>query len=81
MPDVGEPAPDFELLSDTGEKVKLSQYKVAELYGTWQLKKFMGREYMGVARTTFLIDEAGVIRRVFENVRPDGHSSEVLAAL
>jgi peroxiredoxin Q/BCP len=42
-------------------------------------KKLMGREYDGVFRTTFLIDPRGVIKKIFENVKPDGHSTEVLA--
>jgi peroxiredoxin Q/BCP len=64
----------FTLLAD-------ADHKVSETYGVWGLKKFMGREYMGVLRTTFLIDERGRILRVFEGVRPEGHSDEVLAAL
>ncbi|MBI4768982.1 MAG: hypothetical protein HY784_00850 [Chloroflexi bacterium] len=51
-------------------------HAVAERYGVWGLKKFMGREHMGVLRTTFIIDQQGRISRVFEGVRPDGHSSE-----
>jgi peroxiredoxin Q/BCP len=150
LPSVGEEAPDFELLSDEGEAVHLSDYrgkhvvlyfypradtpgctteacgfrddyrayqardvvilgvspdsvkkqakfkakhglpfpllddtehKVSNAYGVWGLKKFMGREYMGVQRTTFLIDPAGTIVRVFENVKPAEHSEEILAAL
>jgi peroxiredoxin Q/BCP len=64
----------FTLLADEG-------HKVCELYGVWGRKKFMGREYDGVLRTTFLIDAQGMIVKVFENVKPDGHSAEVLAAL
>jgi peroxiredoxin Q/BCP len=64
----------FTLLADT-------EHHVCELYGVWGLKKFMGREYMGVHRTTFLIDPEGLILQVFENVKPEGHSEEVLAAL
>jgi len=64
----------FTLLADT-------ENEVAELYGVWQLKKFMGREYMGVARTTFIMDEKGVIRHIFEGVKPAGHSEEVLEVL
>lgn len=64
----------FPLLSD-------EDHKVCELYGVWALKKFMGREYMGVLRTTFLVDAEGQIMRVFEGVKPDGHSAELLAAL
>jgi peroxiredoxin Q/BCP len=64
----------FPLLADVG-------HKVCDLYGTWGPKKFMGKEYEGVLRTTFLIDENGNIAQVFENVRPAEHSTEMLAAL
>lgn len=64
----------FALLADEG-------HKVCDLYQVWGPKKFMGREYQGVLRTTFLIDENGKIVSVFENVRPAEHSTEVLSAL
>ena len=64
----------FPLLADT-------DHQVAERYGVWQQKRFMGREYMGVARTTFVIDEHGVLKAVFPNVRVQGHADAVLAAL
>lgn len=64
----------FTLLADEG-------HKICELYGVWGLKKQYGREYYGVLRTTFLIDANGMIKKVFPNVKPDGHSAEVLAAL
>jgi peroxiredoxin Q/BCP len=64
----------FLLLADEG-------HQIASAYGVWGLKKFMGREYEGVFRTTFLIDANGRIARVFENVKPAEHSAEVLAAL
>lgn len=64
----------FTLLADEG-------HKVCELYGVWGLKKFMGREYDGVFRTTFLIDADGKIQKMFENVKPADHSKEVLAIL
>ncbi len=64
----------FTLLADEG-------HQVADQYGVWGPKKFMGREYEGVLRTTFLIDSQGQIVRVFENVKPAEHSNEVLAAL
>jgi len=51
------------------------------LYGVWGPKKFMGREYDGVYRTTFVIDPQGQILKVFENVKPADHSQELLAAL
>ena len=54
---------------------------MCSIYGVWGQKKFMGRTYEGVLRTTFLIDKTGRIGRVFERVRPAEHSPEVLAAL
>src|SRR6266498_4350342 len=64
----------FPLLADEG-------HKVCDLYQVWGPKKFIGKEYEGVRRTTFLIDENGDILKVFENVRPSEHSAEVLSAL
>lgn len=64
----------FPLLAD-------DDHKVCDLYGVWGPKKFMGKEYEGVLRTTFLIDTDGVIKRVFENVRPADHSAELLTEL
>lgn len=62
----------FTLLSDT-------DHKICEAFGVWGLKKYMGREYEGVYRTTFIIGPDGVVKRVFENVKPADHSQEVLA--
>lgn len=56
-------------------------HEICELYDVWGRKKFMGREYDGVFRTTYVIDPTGKIVKVFENVKPDGHSAQVLAAL
>lgn len=64
----------FPLLADDG-------HKVCDLYDVWGPKKFMGKSYEGVLRTTFLIDENGNIVRVFEGVRPAEHSAELLSAL
>ncbi len=64
----------FLLLSD-------EDHKVCEAYGVWGLKTFMGREYEGVFRTTFVIDPEGKIKKVFEKVKPAEHSSEVLEAV
>jgi thioredoxin-dependent peroxiredoxin len=64
----------FPLLAD-------EEHQVCELYGVWGRKKFMGREYDGVFRTTFLIDAEGQIIQVFENVKPADHSQELLQAL
>jgi peroxiredoxin Q/BCP len=63
----------FTLLADT-------DHSISEAYGVYGEKKFMGRTYMGVRRTTFLIDERGKIKKVFEKVKPEEHASEVLEA-
>jgi thioredoxin-dependent peroxiredoxin len=146
----GKPAPDFELTSDSGESVKLSdlrgkqvvlyfypkddtpgcttqacgirdaygefeqagavvlgvspddershvkfkekfdlpftlladeEHGVAEAYGVWAEKKYMGRTYMGVERSTFVIGEDGNVKKVMHKVKPDTHADGVLAAL
>ncbi len=64
----------FALLSDP-------EHRVAELYGAWGEKSMYGRTYLGVIRSTFVIDEDGRIARVFPKVRVKNHSQEVLAAL
>ena len=64
----------FTLLADT-------EHAVAETYGVWGEKKYMGRTYMGVSRSTFVIGEDGTIKKVFEKVKPDTHADDVLAAL
>lgn len=61
----------FTLISDEDKSVH-------ELYGTWQLKKFMGREYMGTVRTTFIIDENGVIENIIEKVKTKEHTAQIL---
>jgi peroxiredoxin Q/BCP len=63
----------FTLLADPG-------HTIADAYGAYGQKKFMGRTYMGVLRTTFLIDEKGKIKKIFEKVKPDDHAREVLEA-
>ena len=150
MVEEGKPAPDFELKSDSGESVKLSdlrgkqvvlyfypkddtpgcttqacgirdvygelqregavvlgvspddershvkfkekfelpftlladeEHKVADEYGVWAEKKYMGKTYWGVQRSTFVIDKAGNVKRVMHKVKPDTHADEVLATL
>lgn len=61
----------FTLLSDEDKKV-------VEAYGVWGKKKFMGREYLGTMRTSFLIDPKGVIAKVYTDVKPDLHAEMVL---
>ncbi len=64
----------FRLLAD-------EDHAVAEAYGTWVEKENYGRKYWGVQRATFLVDPDGVIRRVWQKVRAEGHAAQVLTAL
>jgi peroxiredoxin Q/BCP len=64
----------FSLLSD-------EDHQVAEAYGAWGTKKMYGREYQGVLRSTFVIDEDGRIEKVYRKVKPAAHAAEVLAEL
>jgi peroxiredoxin Q/BCP len=150
MVEEGKPAPDFELTTDSGERVKLSdfrgrpvvlyfypkddtpgctkeacgfrdvysefeqrgavvlgvspdnessharfkekyslpftlladpEHKAAQKYGVWAEKNFGGRKYMGVKRSTFVIDADGNVVKTMHNVKPDGHPEKVLQAL
>ena len=64
----------FTLLADT-------DHAVAEQYGVWAEKKFAGKTYMGVVRSTFVIDSDGTVKKVMHNVKPATHADDVLAAL
>ena len=64
----------FTLVSDP-------DHSIAEAYGVWGKKKFMGREYMGVNRTTFVIDEGGKIAKIYEKVKPENHAEEILETI
>ncbi|MCS6988777.1 MAG: thioredoxin-dependent thiol peroxidase [Chloroherpetonaceae bacterium] len=64
----------FRLLAD-------AEKKIVRDYGVWAKKKFMGKEYMGTNRVTYIIDEEGKIARVFAKVKPETHAEEVLQAL
>ena len=61
----------FTLLADEGKEV-------VRLYDVWGMKKFMGREYEGTYRMSFLIDPKGKIARIYEKVKPERHAREVL---
>lgn len=61
----------FRLIADT-------ENKLAEAFGVWGLKKFMGKEYMGILRTTFIIDEKGVIEKVINKVDTKNHASQII---
>jgi thioredoxin-dependent peroxiredoxin len=64
----------YTLIADT-------EHTLMDAFGTWGERKFMGRTYMGTSRTTFLIDQTGVIRHVWEKVSPIGHAKDVLHVL
>ncbi len=137
MVEEGKPAPDFELKTDAGDSVKLSDFRGkpvvlyfypkddtpgctkqacgirdsydvfeqrgavvlgvspdtetshvkfkqkydSEEYGVWGEKSFAGKKYMGVERSTFLIDSEGKVAKVMRRVKPDTHAEDVLAAL
>jgi len=55
-----------------------SEKKIHEKYGVWRMKKFMGKEFIGTIRTTFLIDKNGIIVHIWDNVKVKGHVNEVL---
>jgi peroxiredoxin Q/BCP len=62
---------NITLISDVEKKIHQS-------YGVWGLKKFMGKEYMGTIRSTFLIDSKGKLRKIWSKVKVKGHVEEVL---
>jgi len=64
----------FTLLADT-------DHSVSEQYGVWGEKKFAGKSYMGVKRSTFVIDAEGTVKTVMHDVKPANHADDVLAAL
>ena len=64
----------FELGSD-------EDHKAAQLFGVWKQKTLYGRKFMGIERSTFLIDADGVLREAWRKVRVDGHAAAVLAAV
>ena len=64
----------FTLLADT-------DHAIAEAYGVWKEKSMYGRKYLGIERSTFLIDQTGTITHVWRKVKAEGHAAEVAAAL
>ena len=64
---------NFDLLSD-------ELHAMLEQYGVWELKKFMGREYMGIIRATYMIDEKGIIDNVYNDVKTKTHAQDILNA-
>ena len=79
---------DFEYLKKFEEKESLNftllsdeDHAVAEKYGVWGLKKFMGREFMGIIRTTFIIDRQGKLVHIMDKVKTKSHHDDVLEIL
>ena len=64
----------FTLISD-------EDHKIAEAYGVWQEKSMYGRKYMGIVRSTFIIDEKGKIAAIYDKVKVNGHAAEVLESI
>jgi peroxiredoxin Q/BCP len=64
----------FDLLAD-------EEKNIVEKYGVWKEKSMYGRKYMGVERTTFIIDEKGKIKKIFNKVKVEGHNKEVMESL
>ena len=107
MVEEGDAAPDFELESDAGEKVKLSALRGSQVvvyfypkddtpgcttqacgirdvygeFGAWGEKKNYGKTYMGIIRSTFVIDAEGKLKKAMRNVKPDTHADKVLQVL
>ncbi|HWD41775.1 MAG TPA: thioredoxin-dependent thiol peroxidase [Fimbriimonas sp.] len=65
---------EFTLLADL-------DHKLCDQLGLWVEKSMYGKKYMGVARTTFVIDENGIVEKVYQGVKPEGHAAQVLAAI
>ena len=65
---------NFDLLSD-------EDHAIADAYGVWALKKFMGKEYEGIHRITFIIDAGGVLRHIIDKVKTKTHHDDALALL
>jgi thioredoxin-dependent peroxiredoxin len=65
---------NFPLLAD-------ADHEVAEKYGVWQKKSLYGRSFMGIARTTYLVDGSGKVAKRWDNVKVDGHAEDVLTAV
>ena len=61
----------FDLIAD-------ENHNIIEKFGVWQLKKFMGREFMGIVRTTFLFDENGICTQIIDKVKTKDHASQIL---
>jgi peroxiredoxin Q/BCP len=61
----------YDLIADESKEI-------CTLFGVWQLKKFMGKEFMGIVRTSFIFDESGICTEVIEKVETKNHSAQIL---
>ena len=78
---IGDRAPEINAIDQNENSINLESYKgkkVVSDYGVWQLKKFMGREYMGIVRTTFIIDENGLISDIISKVNTKEHTAQII---
>jgi peroxiredoxin Q/BCP len=85
---IGASADPVKLLQSFRTKQKLNflllsdpTHRMIESYGAWRTKKFMGRTYKGIARSSVLIDPEGKIEELWDEVKPKGHAAEVLSRL
>ena len=62
----------YDLIADDNKEI-------SRIFGVWKKKKFMGREFMGVVRTTFVFDEEGICKEIIENVKTKEHATQILA--
>ena len=83
---IGVSADPLKLLQSFRTKQKLNflllsdpDHKMIESYGAWRMKRFMGRSFKGIARSTVLIDPAGIVEHIWPEVKAKGHAAETLA--
>lgn len=83
---IGVSADPIKLLQSFRAKQKLNflllsdpEHKMIEAYGAWRMKRFMGRSFKGIARSTVLIDSAGKVAAIWPDVKAKGHAAETLA--
>lgn len=85
---IGASADPVKLLQSFRAKLKLNflllsdpDHKMIESYGAWRMKRFMGRSFKGIVRSTVLIDPSGKVQHIWSEVKAKGHAAEVLAVI
>jgi peroxiredoxin Q/BCP len=83
---IGVSADPVKLLQSFRSKQKLNflllsdpDHKMIQAYGAWRMKKFMGRSFKGIARSTVLVDPSGIVEEIWPDVKAKGHAAETLA--